>query len=583
MIVVRVLNCRQSETLHHSAGAVVIGRNPQGGCTRLRLKDPTVSSQQLMLTPQPGNQVRIKNLSKRVPVRLDEEELQCECEILVSIPVRLQLGESLIVIEAEGASGADDSVQTIAAPISQLEISPEPPRALDGTTIVRWFEALTNVQRAAARTTEFFAEAARAVVNLIGFDIGLVLTRSDSDWVVQAEASPNGNDHKHFVFSRNLLQRVVEQRRTFFHAPKDEIFTESLAADQLAVASPVFSADGEQVIGAIYGIRCTGLNREDAGIRPLDAQLVQVLSTAVSAGLARQESEALATRRQIQFEQFVSPEIAQELDRNPDLLTGRECEITAMFADIRNFSAVSQALEASTVCELIGDIMEMLGTCVRDTNGTTVSYLGDGLLAIWNAPVEQTDHASRAAEAAIGILNQLPALNTKWCEAIGDPLQFGVGMNTGMATVGNTGSRFKPQYGPLGHEVNLASRVEGATKQIGVPVLITAATCQSLGDEFAVRRLCRAKLIGMAEPVELFELHGWTELVSPEWLARRDLYEDAIIQFEQGNWSKAASIAASAPNDENPDRPTSILIRRSAECMESEPDDFDGVWIFKRK
>ena len=129
---------------------------------------------------------------------------------------------------------------------------------------------------------------------------------------------------------------------------------------------------------------------------------------------------------------------------------------------------------------------------------------------MWNAPVAQPDHAARACRAALAMIGELPGLNERWAGRIGAPLALGIGVNTGAALVGNTGSRRRLKYGPLGNTVNLASRVEGATKQLGVPVLITGGTRGRLAAPFATRRLCRVRVVGIDAPVELFELHGET-------------------------------------------------------------------------
>src|SRR5438270_1912683 len=127
-------------------------------------------------------------------------------------------------------------------------------------------------------------------------------------------------------------------------------------------------------------------------------------------------------------------------------------------------------------------------------------------MVMWNAPTGQADHAARGCRAALAMLADLPGLDAHWRDRLGGPLRLGIGLNTGRALVGNTGSRIKFKYGALGNTVNLASRVEGATKQLGVPLLITGATRAPVGESFAARRLCRARLTGIADPVDLDEL-----------------------------------------------------------------------------
>ncbi len=257
-------------------------------------------------------------------------------------------------------------------------------------------------------------------------------------------------------------------------------------------------------------------------IRPLEAQLVQLLAAAVAANLAR----TAATRTRTQFDQFFSPALVRELERDPALLEGRSQEATILMSDLRGFSSLSERLGPQDTCKLIRDVMEKLSERIVEQAGVIVSYLGDGVLAMWNAPARQENHAVRACRAALLMQAEVPGLSGVWKPIIGQPLRIGIGVNTGTAQVGNTGSSRKFMYGPLGNTVNLASRVEGATKEFKTPILITGSTRAQLGDAFAVRRLCQVRVVGIQGAVDLYELHG--ETASQEWSADRDVFEKAL-------------------------------------------------------
>jgi adenylate cyclase len=213
---------------------------------------------------------------------------------------------------------------------------------------------------------------------------------------------------------------------------------------------------------------------------------------------------------------------------------------------------------------------------VREHDGVVVDYSGDGLMAVWNAPATQPDHAAKACRAALAALADLPGLNAAWKGRLGAPLELGIGLNTGPALCGNTGSRLKFKYGPLGHTVNLASRVEGATKHLGIPLLITGSTRAPLGDTFATRRLCRARLVGIEGVVDLYELHA--ETASPQWLAQRETYERGLALFEARDWAGAYRVLNQLPVGEEPhDVPTLYLVSQTLELLRSPPEHFDGV------
>jgi adenylate cyclase len=189
-------------------------------------------------------------------------------------------------------------------------------------------------------------------------------------------------------------------------------------------------------------------------------------------------------------------------------------------------------------------------------------------------------------------MGELPAIDREWQPRLGVPIGLGIGINTGRALVGNTGSRLKFKYGPLGHTVNLASRIEGATKQFGVPILLSGSTHSLIGRSFATRRLCRVRVVGIGEPVDVYELHAEMTTLLPsgiggestldklaEWLARRDAYESALNLFESGRWSEASrTLLAFLPaQGDHRDVPSLTLASRALELMKSPPAEFDPV------
>src|SRR5262249_30543675 len=166
------------------------------------------------------------------------------------------------------------------------------------------------------------------------------------------------------------------------------------------------------------------------------------------------------------FEQFFTAELARQLAARPDLLEGRDTEVTILFCDIRGFSRISERLGPSCTVEWLTDVMTALSECVLTWQGVLVDYIGDELMAMWGAPEPQEDHARLACRAALDMLARLPGLSERWQPVLGEPIEIGLGINTGVARVGKSGSPHKIRYGPLGNTVNLASRVQGATKYL---------------------------------------------------------------------------------------------------------------------
>jgi adenylate cyclase len=173
------------------------------------------------------------------------------------------------------------------------------------------------------------------------------------------------------------------------------------------------------------------------------------------------------------------------------------------------------------------------------------------------------------------MMGRLAGLNARWQAELGTPMGLGIGLNTGVAQVGNTGSSRKLKYGPLGHHVNLASRVQGACKYLKSALLITEATRQRLDGSFAVRRLCRVRVVNIAEPVTLFELAHPNQ---PDWPRLQGGYEKALAEFERGDCRRAAGSLGQLLGAFPDDGPALVLLARAANATIQEAEAFDPVW-----
>jgi class 3 adenylate cyclase len=373
-----------------------------------------------------------------------------------------------------------------------------------------------------------------------------------------------------------VLARVLAEKCTFFSRVDETVDVRtSLAALDSFVAAPILDRD-DNVIGALYGHRSRAVSQaEGQDITRLEALLVETLACGVAAGLARLEQERTALARKVQFEQFFSSELAAELEAQPDLLAGRDTEVTVLFCDIRGFSRVSERLGPTQTMEWIGGVLSALSDEVVATGGVLVDYVGDELLAMWGAPQAQPDHAARACRAARAMVRQAGPINARWEPLVGAATGFGVGVNSAVARVGNIGSTRKFKYGPLGNGVNLGSRVQGATKYLRVPMLVTGATRRLVGEEFLARRLCSVRVVNIAEPVELHELDCTDDPSRREAFAR---YEEALGAFDAGNFGTAARLLGNLLAMTPGDGPALVLLSRAVDCMIREPADCSTVW-----
>lgn len=445
----------------------------------------------------------------------------------------------------------------------------------------QWVKAAMDVLESAANSADFYEKSARAVVEVGKLDSAWVLFFEQGQWKQQARyTSPRVAKRATKDFSQTVLKLVREKKRTFWQLPPNPgSEMGSLVGVDAFVAAPILNRQWE-VIGALCGNRqgC-GLGVGDS-IDAVEANFVQLLARCIAAGLARLEQEEAALAAQVQFAQFFSPELSRQLALQPDLLNVRDAEVTLLFCDIRGFSRISEHLGAARTVDWISDVMDAISNCVRAESGVLVDYVGDETFAMWGAPEEQPDHAQRACRAALAMLEQLPILNARWQAELKEPLDLGIGINTGVARVGNVGSKHKFKYGPLGNTVNLASRVQGATKHAKCRLLITGATQVKLGSEFATRRLCQARVVNIAQPVDLHEL------VSPgsaDWIEAKTVYESALQEFEAQRFSQAAGILGNWRTQHSNDAPALLLLHRTVQAMVEEKADFSPVWILPSK
>lgn len=590
MLRFQVSNKVESRTFNHETGPIEFGRgSARNGLARCVVQDKFVSRDHLAVEEIADGRVRIENLSQKNRVRLTEDVLLEPGEIQeFALPLRLAMGETVIDIALAGSEAAEvEQLQTIAVPVrgQRLAETCETWQPLTGSptaeVLARWFETVIGVQRAAASSPEFYQQTAQALVDLVGLDRGLVLLRKGEGWQVAARCVRENAQGREF--SKTILKQVVDQGRTFFQPVGTQAATtESLQGVEAVVASPIFDPR-EQVVGALYGSRTHFPHATSTGIGNLEAQLVQLLACAVGAGLARLDQETQAARLRVQFEQFFPGELARQLETNPQLLEGQEREITVLHCDIRGFSRLAERLGPRETCRWLAEVMDRLVTRVREFDGVVVDYTGDGFMAMWNAPTDQQHHAVLACRAALAMLAELPGLRSDSRSAPGEPLGLGIGINTGPALVGNVGSRHKFKYGPMGHTVNLGSRVESAGKQLGVPALITKTTHTLVEGSFATRRIGRVRVVGLDEVVELFELHA--ETATPEWQAGRDAFEKALTHFEAGQWAETCRLLYPLLHDRQGkyDLPCLDLLARSVECLRTPGKAFDPVKELVRK
>ncbi|MHB8971510.1 MAG: adenylate/guanylate cyclase domain-containing protein [Pirellulaceae bacterium] len=556
------------------------------------LGEATISRRHVSLEPLSPQRIRVQNLSSVNDLWIDSAKpLVPEAACELKLPVFLTLSNVDLTIRVYASPDQDDVLRSLADPTAMPgaglprenasfdEVIRADRAAGDSRLLVVWLRNTMAVFQSAASSPDFLTKAAEAVSEIVGLDHAAVLTWRDGRWDVDASRHKDSSvSHAEWAPSRSLLERVRQQKRTFWKTPLGEASVRDQASVlnlEAYVAAPILSPAGD-VIGALYGERqARGSSPGVSPITELEAMLVEVLSCSVAAGLARLQQEQAALEARVLFEQFFTPELSRQLQADPALLLGKDAHVTLLFCDIRGFSRISERVGARITFDWINSVMGALSDCVIQHQGVLVDYIGDELIAMWGAPEELPDHGLHACQAALAMLEKMPALSAQWSPVLGEPTSYTIGINTGPARVGNTGSKRKFKYGPLGNTVNLASRVQGTTKYVRTSLVITGATAEQIGDEFPKRRLGSVEVVNIAEPIVLYELRTTADA---RWSDLRARYESALAAYEQAEFHTATRILGNLLTDYPDDGPTVILLSRAVEMLASPHEPFSPVW-----
>ena len=555
------------------------------------LKEITVSRKHLEVKPLSSGRFLLTNKSSTQVIGLPNRELNPNEFSEVALPAVVRLGNKTIRLQI-----AEEEEQLASLPMAtmapgtssrlfnmQAAMAKTDDPSMKADNLSEWIQAFVGLLHSAAGSEDFFVKAARAIVDLVRLDSGRVLIRSGEQWLekaVQVAPTPSLLAEPVWRPSSRVLSGLLREKKTFWQIP-DQHGDMSTSGIDAVVAAPILDRKGD-VIGALYGERrLIGAGAKvQRPISQLEAMLVEVLASGVAAGLARVEQERAALQVRLQMEQFFGPSLAAKLEDHPELLQGRDKDVSILFCDIRGFSRISEKLGPKKTVEWIADVMGDLSQCVQDHQGVVVDYIGDELMAMWGAPDDQPDHAKLACRAALAMYDHLPLMNERWQAILQEPLGIGIGINSGIAQVGNVGSRLKFKYGALGNTVNLASRVQGATKYLKARLLITDSAHAHLDGSFHTRRLCQVRVVNIAQPVTLFEVVGPNQ---EGWSGLKPLYEQALEEFTKGQFRQACRILGRLILDYPNDGPALLLLSRAVACLVEEPDKFDPVMVLSGK
>jgi adenylate cyclase len=305
-------------------------------------------------------------------------------------------------------------------------------------------------------------------------------------------------------------------------------------------------------------------------------------------------------RRRIRsaFGQYLSPTLVEQLAKSPEklVLGGEERNMTIMFSDVRGFTTISEVYkhDPQGLTSLMNRFLTPLTNAIIDRRGTIDKYMGDAIMAFWNAPLDDASHEVNACSAALDMLDRIKVLNrTREAEARASgarfiPIHVGIGINTGSCVVGNMGSDLRFDYSVLGDSVNLASRLEGQCKTYGLQIIVGSRTAQAAKDKFAVLEIDYITVKGKKEPEVVYAILGREDVKESDWFRRLcETSARMLACYRSRDWPAAMAAIEDGRAADTDDRLATwfdlYVERIQAFRVSAPPDDWDGVYALQTK
>ena len=340
-----------------------------------------------------------------------------------------------------------------------------------------------------------------------------------------------------------MLDRTIKQKPSYMVGA--EVVLLLIGGVALAFLMPMLSALWAMLLSIIAMILIISFNLvvwSEAGlVLPLASSLLMTVAL-FTINMAYGYFVESRSKRQFTelFGQYVPPELVDKMARDPQKysMEGRSEQLTVLFSDIVGFTSISEALNPKDLSAFINEYLTSMSLVIREHRGTLDKYIGDAIMAFWGAPVADADHARQGVLAAVGMQSRLLEINELVRSRGWPPIRIGIGVNSGMMSVGDMGSKVRRAYTVMGDAVNLASRLEALTRVYGVGVIVGEVT-RNLVRDGVFRELDRVKVKGKDEPVTIYEAAGFEGTVSEQVLSEIKLWHQCLKQYRAQEWDQA--------------------------------------------
>ncbi len=428
----------------------------------------------------------------------------------------------------------------------------------------------------------------------------LVLIGSSATGLYDVKATPLDRAVPGVEIQAQLLETILTRsylKRPNYAAGAEVLATVAIGLVMIALV-PLLGALMTLILGGVIAIGLSSLSGYlyvSQGVL-VDAAYPLISSFAVYLFLVfvnyfREETQRQQVRSA--FNQYLSPELVEQLAKNPDrlVLGGETREMTMLFCDMRGFTMISELYRDNPqgLTRLMNRFLTPLTNDIIAHRGTVDKYMGDAVMAFWNAPLDDADHAPHACQAALAMIASLETLNrVREAEARDAdeaflPLRVGIGINSGACVVGNLGSDLRFDYSVLGDPVNLASRIEGQSKAYGLSIVIGSSTAAAVAKEFALLEIDLIRVQGRGEPDHIHALLGDAALArEPAFANLVEATQAMLHRFRARDWDGALEALMACRG-----RDLDLDLEEFYEMYEARirtfqadppPDDWDGVF-----
>jgi adenylate cyclase len=285
------------------------------------------------------------------------------------------------------------------------------------------------------------------------------------------------------------------------------------------------------------------------------------------------------------FQYYLTASVINEMLKDPAKLKlgGDKKDLSVLFSDIRGFTTISEKLTPEELVSLLNEYLTVMTNQVFQQEGLLDKYMGDAIMAVFGAPLNQPDHARRACLTALAMMRELRRLQEKWKNEGRPAFDIGIGINSGDMVVGNMGSQMRFDYTVMGDMVNLGSRLEGTNKEYGTNIIISEFTYDVVKDGMCCRELDGVRVKGKLKPVKIYELLG-EKKDEPDFNALIDAFAKALALYREGKWDEAIAAFQDVLYIRPSDYPATMYIERCKNLKEHPPaQPWDGVFVMTKK